>query len=291
MKPNLLTYICLAVVCAVVGFAAAQQTLENIPVVDFEREVELDEQGLQQFKAFDLTCAVCQGEGVTECLGCKGIELPNCSECKGEKRARCRGCGGTTKTHDPLLNLTCTFCKGSGWYDCPLCGGRGVFTETSTDGGSVEKPCGGCKKVGRFECTPCEGSGVLETIRVRKKSAAEASLKDLKDLREDLAACAKELEPFEPLERPSKSTKALETMLQKPSKKVPQLKDMLALLEEVQKNLARMGANYTNYNERQVFEYLTFRNRSVHLLRHDLRVLDVCLKRAEFNDNVAKSKK
>ena len=80
-------------------------------------------------------------------------------------------------------------------------------------------------------------------------------------------------------------------MLAKPSKTVPALKDMLALLEEVQKGLSRAGANYTNFVERQTFEYLSFRNRSIHLLRHDARVLDLCIERAEFNENVAKTKK
>lgn len=277
---------------ALFGLALSQQTLEKVPTIDFTRETEVDEQGFQQFKAFDVACEDCKGEGTTVCLGCKDRELPNCTECDGKKRATCRTCAGKKKLHDPLLHLTCTFCKGSGWYDCALCGGRGIITETnSNDSTSVEKPCGACKKAGRFVCTPCDGKRVLETIRIRKKPAMEASLDDLRETRTELEAIAKELEPFEPLERMSKTQKALETMLAKPSKTVPALKDMQVLLEEVQKGLARAGANYTNFLERQTFEYLTFRNRAVHLLRHDLRVLELCIQRAEFNENVAKTKK
>lgn len=273
------------------GFAISQQTLEKIPTVDFTRETELDEKGLKQFKAYEVACEPCKGEGTTVCEGCKDRELPNCTECKGTKRATCRTCAGKKKLHDPLLHLTCTYCKGSGWYDCALCAGRGIISEKSADGTTAEKPCGGCKKVGRFVCTPCDGEGVLDTIRFRKKPAMEASLTELRETRAELEAAMQEVEAFEPLERQSKTEKALAALLAKPSKTVPALKDMQALLGEVQDGLSRAGANYTNFVENQRFEYLTFRNRSVHLLRHDVRVLELCIERAEFNENVEKTKK
>jgi hypothetical protein len=275
------------------GFAVSQQTLEKVPTVDFTRETELDDKGLKQFKAYDVACEPCKGEGTTVCEGCKDREppLPNCTECTGKKRATCRTCAGKKKLHDPLLQLTCTFCKGSGWYDCALCGGRGIISEKGADGTTAEKPCGGCKKVGRFVCTPCGGERVLDTIRIRKKPALEASLAELRETRTELEAAMQELEPFEPLERASKTEKALAAMLTKPSKLVPALKDMQVLLEEVQDGLSRAGAGYTNFLENQRMEYLTFRNRAVHLLRHDIRVLDLCIERAEFNENVAKTKK
>jgi hypothetical protein len=273
------------------GFAVSQQTLQNVPTVDFTRETELDDKGLKQFKAYDVACEPCKGEGTTVCEGCKDRELPNCTECAGKKRATCRTCAGKKKLHDPLLHLTCTYCKGSGWYDCALCGGDGIITEKSTDGTTTDKPCGGCKKVGRFVCTPCEGKRVLDTIRFRKKPALEASLAEMREARAELEATMKEFEPFEPLERASKTEKALEAMLAKPSKTVPALKDMQVLLEQVQDGLSRAGANYTNFLENQRFEFLTFRNRSIHLLRHDVRVLELCIERAEFNENVAKTKK
>jgi hypothetical protein len=274
------------------GLAVSQETLEKIPTVDFTRETEVDEKGLKQFKAYDVACEPCKGEGTTVCDGCRERDLPNCSECKGTKRATCRTCTGKKKLHDPLLHLTCTYCKGSGWYDCALCGGGGEIKETSSDGSpAVEKPCGSCKKVGRFVCTPCEGKGVLETVRFKKKPAMEASLAELRETRAELEEYMKELEPFEPLERASKTDKALEALLAKPSKLIPAIKGMLALQEEVQKGLSRAGANYTNFLERQRIEYLTFRNRTVHLMRHDARVLDLCIERAEFNENVAKTKK
>lgn len=273
------------------GFAVSQQTLEKIPTVDFTRETELDDKGLKQFKAYDVACEACRKEGTTVCEGCKDRELPNCTECTGKKVAKCRTCAGKKVLHDPLLHLTCTYCKGSGWYDCALCGGRGIISEKGTDGSSAEKPCGSCKKVGRFVCTPCDGKRVLDTIRFRKKPAMEASLTELREARAELEATMKELEPFEPLERASKTLKALEALLAKPSKTVPALKDMQVLLEEVQDGLSRAGANYTNFVENQRFEFLKFRNRSIHLLRHDVRVLELCIERAEFNENVAKTKK
>jgi len=278
------------VLVVLLGLAFGQQTLEKIPVVDFQRETKLDGEGLKQFKAFDVACEPCKGTGELPCEHCALHELDGCVECgkAGKAQAPCRTCAGTGKQHDPLLLLKCTYCKGAGWYDCALCGGRGIITESSTDGTSLEKPCGGCKKVGRIKCNPCEGKRALEVLRLRKKPLSEASPEDLKEAREVLVAAMTELEPFEPLDRASKTTKALEKIVSRPSKLVPELKDMLELMEEVQKGLARAGANYTNFTERQTFQFLTFRDRSVHLMRHDVRAIDVCLERAEFNAKVGK---
>ena len=280
-----------AALCVCLGLAPLQQTLEKIPATDFTRETEVDAAGLKQFKAFEAKCPNCEGQKEATCLGCEGRELPNCSECKGTKRAPCRMCAGKGALPDPLLQVVCMYCRGSSWYDCALCAGQGFFTETSAEGGSVDKPCGGCKKVGRYVCTVCEGGRLLDTQRIRKKPLMEATAAELREAREKLTAFEKELAVFEPLERAAKTSKALEALVAKPSKLVPQLADMLLLLEEVQKGLSRAGANYTNFGERQNFQFLTFRDRSVHLVRHDLRVIELCLERAEFNENVAKTKK
>lgn len=287
--PKLLSLLGLSLF-ALLGLAASQQTLEKIPVVDFQRETELDPAGLKQFKAFDVKCEACRGLRDWTCQGCDKLDLPNCPECKGTKKAPCRVCAGRGKTHDPLLEHTCTYCRGSAWYDCAQCGGMGYFFENSAGGERLQKPCGACKKVGRYACNPCGGKRVVDTVRIKRKAPSDASAADLRATQAELQSWMAQLEAFEPLDRAAKSTKALEGLVARPGRTLAPLKDMLALLEEVQKGLTRAGAGYQNYEERQNFQFLLFRDRSIHLLRHNLRALELCIERADFNETVAKNK-
>ncbi len=281
----------LASLLVLVGLAASQRTLPKIPVVDFTRETTLDAKGLQQFAPFSVECERCKGEGTTVCEGCLEVDMPACTECTGKKRATCRLCDGTKKLHDPLAKRPCVYCEGSGWYDCALCNGFGDIKENAADGTSTSLPCGACKKVGRFVCKPCEGTGVMATVAIKKKPVTEASAEDLTEQKVALEAALKEFEAFQPLERASKTDKALEALVGKHRRTRPELADALALLFEVQKGLARAGAKYVNFPETQAFEYLLFRDRSIHLMRHDVRAIELCLARATHNETVAKSKK
>lgn len=263
-----------------------RQTLEKIPEVDFERETELDEEGKQQFKAFDVRCETCQGLKIDTCRNCDKRDISDCMVCNDEKRVPCYVCTGEGKLLDPLVEMACPYCKASAWYACGQCAGVGFFYENLQDGSRIERPCGACKKVGGFECSVCEGERRIDTVRVKRELPTEADLDDLRDTREELAACLEELEPFEPKGRASKTTKALEKLLARPGRTYEPLGDMLDLLEEVQKGLVKAGSGYKNFEERQNHQFLVFRDRSVHLLRHQLRVLDLCIERAEFNEKV-----
>jgi hypothetical protein len=273
---------------ALVPFAA--QSLEKIPETNFTRETELDADGFQQFKPYEVKCEACRGRGTWDCAGCFKRDLPNCTECDGEKKAPCRLSAGENQLLDPLEELPCPYCSGSAWYDCAQCGGGSVIIETRAEGESTEKPCGACKKVGRYKCTVCKQKRKIPSIRVKKKSPTKAKLKDLRATREKLVPILAELEAFEPEGRASKSTKALEKMLAKPGKTLPPLKTMLPLLESVQKGLVKAGSGYQNFEERQNHQFRIFRDRSIYLVRHSIQVLDLCIARAEFNENVANSK-
>lgn len=291
MKTAPLSALCAALLaCAVAALAAAQQTLERIPTVDFQRPTQLDAAGLKQFQAFDVKCEPCHGIRQRECEGCKGRELPNCPECKGTKRAPCRTCAGVGKLPDPLLEHICTYCRGGTYYDCALCNGMGFFYENSPGGERIEKPCGGCRRAGSYPCNVCGGKRLVSTLRIKRKPPTEATLGELREARAELEGWMKELEAFEPEDRAARSIKTLERILARPGRALPPLKDMLALHDEVQKGLVRAGSGYQNFAERQDFQIMIFRNRSIHLLRHNLRVLELCIERAEFNEGVAKSK-
>ena len=282
----------LFVLALVAGLALslAAQTLEKIPETNFTREVELDADGRQQFKAFDVKCEPCRGRGTWDCRGCYKRELPNCSECDGTQKAPCRDCAGTGKLLDPLVELPCPYCSGSSWYDCALCAGGGEIIENRPNGESTRKPCGACKQVGRYPCIVCEGARKLPSIPVKKKAPVDAKLKDLRAVREELVAVQAQLEAFEPAGRAAKSAKELSKLLSKPSRTLPPLKDMQDLLETVEKGLVKAGSGYANFEERQDHQFRVFRDRSIYLVRHSIRVLDLCIARAEFNENVGSKK-
>lgn len=270
---------------ALAPFAA--QTLEKIPEVNFTREVELDADGLQQFKPYDVKCEACRGRGVWDCRGCFKRDLPHCSECDGTAKAPCRECAGEGKLLDPLEELICPYCRGSAWYDCPLCAGGAQIIETRSNGDQQTVACGACKKVGRYPCVVCDQKRKIPSIRVKKKSPVDAKLKHMRPLREELLELQTALEAFEPEGRASDSLKRLAAIVKKPSKKLPPLKDMLELLETVEKGLVKAGSGYQDFEEKQDHHIRVFRDRSIYLVRHAVRVLDLCIARAEFNENAA----
>ncbi len=193
----------IALLTALVAFAGAQTARPKIPPPDFKREVVVDAAGLQQWKAFDVTCDHCKGAKVHICDHCKDSKLPVCQECKGEKRATCRPCGGKGKLPDPMVELACPYCWGSSWYACALCNSWGHL---SVEG--AETKCGACKQKGLIPCGACNAERRVATAKLGKKGVGEAGSKELNELlaklRESLAA----LEKFEPETNPSKTMKA-----------------------------------------------------------------------------------
>ena len=276
---------------------AAQQTLEKIPEPDFVRETVIDDQGYQQFAPYDVKCEACRGLGTWTCAACEKREgLPACTVCgaekgtpKEERKAPCRLCAGTRKLLDPLIELPCTHCQALAWYPCAQCGGAGVYYETRGEH-RTELPCRACDQKGYYPCNVCEQERKVPTYRFKRDLPTEAELDDLQEARGEVAGWLAELEVFEPLDRASKTQKAMEKMLARAKRDIPQLDAMLELLDEVQSGLSKVGAGYQNYEERQNFQFLIFRNRSVHLLRHDLRALDQCIQRAEYNEKVDEKK-
>jgi len=264
------------------GVFTTQEVRRKIPPPEFDRETVVDENGLQQWAPFDHECPHCHGRGIAPCVMCtQGPDNPNCLACGGKKECRCLACNGTKKVLDPILTMRCAYCDGTGFYRCGLCAGAGKI-------GPPDQPisCGACKKKGLYVCTACEGKGVVPTIRIKRKLPWEAKLKDMQDLRKLLQETIETMQKFEPQERASKSMKAIEASVKKVQKKLPPLKGMLELLETVQKGLTKAGAAYQGHEERLAYQFLTFNDRSVYFLQYQVRVLDLCIARAEFNESV-----
>ncbi len=262
------------------------QILEKIPEVKIERELVVDEDGLKQWKPFEIKCEPCHGRGTHECLGCKDRDIPNCTECEGEKRGACRYCVGTGKLLDPIEAMVCAFCRGSGWYDCGQCGGSGKINESDGKGNDVTINCGACKKVGRYVCVVCEGERSIPSVRVKRGSPSEAEHDDILKMQETLGEILTYLEEFEPEGRASKVRKSLEKDLKKPAKAFKPVAGMLELMETVQKGIEKVGAKYTNFQSRLDHQCRVLRDRTIYTLRFQIRVLELCAARAEFNENV-----
>ena len=271
---------------------ASSQTRERIPPPEFVREVVVDDAGLQQWAPFEVECEACKGLGKHECLGCKGAEelLPNCTECGGERRSICRTCAGKKTLPDPLVEMACPFCKGSGWFNCGQCGGPGMYYTTDQNGNRTEIVCRACDTVGRYVCTPCGGTRRVPTVRVKKKHPGEAKLKDLLKAREDVQECLTAFSEFEPGDRGAKSLKEFEKLAKAYGKKVEPLQEASELLETVLKGITKVGAAYQGYEAKNTFQILLVKDRAVYLLQHDLRALDQSIAREEHNAAVLEDK-
>lgn len=281
---RLIALLALSLFAPFTPFATAQ-TRERIPPPEFVREVVVDDAGLQQWKVVETKCEPCQGKGKHECLGCKGNEelMPNCTECDGERRAPCRTCAGAKVLPDPLVEMACPFCRGSGWFNCGQCNGVGMFFSTDQNGNRTDVQCGACDKKGRYECMICDGKRHIPTVRVKKKHPGEAKPKDLVKLREDIAKCLEAITAFEPLDRAAKSLDLFEKTAKPFAKKRPELKQATALLERVLKGIRKVDAGYEGFEARNTHQILLMKDRTVYMLQHDLRAIDQSIARNEHN--------
>jgi hypothetical protein len=264
---------------------ASAQTRERIPPPEFVREVVDDDQGRQQWKEVETKCEPCQGKGKHECLGCKGnVELyAHCTECDGERRAPCRTCAGEKILPDPLVEMACPFCRGSGWYNCGQCNGPGMYYTTDQNGNRTELVCRACDKKGRYKCAVCDGKRRIPTVRIKKKHPGEAKAKNLLKMREDIQKCLDAFSAFEPVERGMKSLKLFEETARPYLKKRPALKQASGLLETTLKGIRKVGAAYEGYEAANTFQILLIKDRTVYMLQYDLRAIDQSIARNEHN--------
>lgn len=268
-----------------VGMTAvfSQQTRAKIPDPKIERAWVEDEDGKRHWAELEGKCPDCRGVKKRECERCKGREISICAECEAEKKATCRTCSGTGKVTDPLVDLICPYCWGSSWYRCALCNGGGGFKVNTNP-----VKCLSCKETGSHACTVCDGKRRIPVAKVGSKGPGRASAKNLRKAKATLEECLVSMQAFEPQRSPAKSLKAFSKIVSRPSKVLPSLKDMHGMLEEILKGL-RHGASYPSYEPSVTHQIFVCKDRTVYLLRHQILLLDICLQRAEHNEQ-AKSK-
>ena len=282
MKPlNLI--VLLGLLVHLVGQPLAAQVRKKIPLPKIEREWSEDEQGLWQWQKFEQTCFRCRGAKRRDCEYCKHQERDHCVACGDKKVTVCRVCAGKGKLPDPLLVLMCPYCQGITWHPCRLCAGHGSFPVKG--GGKKNQTCSACKKLGSHKCTACKGKHHLAVVKVGKHGPGKASVKDLKQARSVLQKSLESLEKLELTAKEGKTLKAFLKTIKKSAKILAAIKDMQGLLKKSLKGL-RKGAAYTSYGDNVLAEFAHFKDRSIYLLRHQILLLNICLKRAEHNESM-----
>ncbi len=253
-----------------------------------KREVVKDENGLQQWAPFKAqNCATCRGLKVHKCKHCDEVERgKTCFECKWTKKSPCRACGGQGRTPDPLLWVVCPGCHGAGCFPCDRCLNEGSFL---IRGGSKKgAKCNACKALGAFKCQICKGKRLIPGPGL-KPNVGEASLKDLVAAKQKIGQTLTLLQTFSPTGNTSKDLKAYGKALAPASKVLPPLKKAKPMIKTIQRGVAK-GDGFVDNDQRRAQAFNRFRIYNQLYLKHQLQVIELCIKRAEFNDNLTGKK-
>lgn len=279
--------LCLVALLTMSALVPRPQTRDKIPPHEFERETVLDDAGLQQWAPLeDAPCAMCKGTKEIPCYVCGETAREHCLVCGGDQRSVCSMCTGTARAPDPIVEVSCPYCRGIGVYPCAQCWGAGSFPVAQADGSVLDEKCRGCKERGGFDCAPCEGTRRIPSPTIKKKAIAEADLEDLRELRVTLQEQLEKLESFEHESNARKTEKALGQLFKKSAKSFPVSKPMLEMLEEVHKAFSKSASGYEGYDDKLARQFYIFQDRTTWLLRHQVLLLDKEIARAEFNEAV-----
>lgn len=263
---------------------------EKFVVPQVKRAVVTDDSGLQQWAEFaPQNCPTCRGLKIHKCKHCDGLErAKSCLECDWKRQSPCRTCGGHGQIQDPLLLAVCPGCHGAGCFPCNFCHNEGT---QPVQGGSKKKPakCLCCKAQGGFKCEVCRGKRLVEGPAL-KPSVGEASLKDLDSAKKKIAETLTALAAFRPTNKTSKDLKAYAKALAPARRVLPLLRKCQSMINTIQKGLSK-GDLYVDNDKRKAEAFDRFRIYNELYLKHQQQVIDLCIKRQEFNENVMAKKK
>lgn len=280
----------LVLVLFLLGAAAgAQQGLKLVAPDKFERATVTDDQGLQQWAPAPTDkCPTCDGFKETVCQHCARFDdNKKCPECQMKKKAVCRGCGGLGHWPDPLEKACCPGCQGAGVLPCFVCGGRGL--QKVTGSGDKLFDCVGCKGEGGHKCGVCNGARLVE-VAALKPSLKEAPVAVLKKALDGVEDTLTDVGKFEPGKDARKSVKEYVKLLGKAASVLPPIKRAPKALEDwMAKNYA--GSVFVGHEENEANAIRLFKNNNEYYLKHQKRMLDLALARAEHNAKVLADKK
>jgi hypothetical protein len=257
-----------------------------------ERATQVDDKGLQVWVPFKAEpCVNCKGSKTMQCLHCQRTEdkeLETCPECKKTRTATCRVCAGTGEMFDILVRAPCPTCFGAGLTACHVCGGRGRFPVEGS--GAKPEKCGCCDTVGGYKCQTCDGKRFVETPAI-KPSAAEGKAADIKKAILALEAVAAELAKFESTGDGRKDIKLHDKVVAPGAQFFPPLKRQQKHFEDASKKQNK-GAVWKQYSDMVKNQAKDMKQSLDYYLKHQKRVLELCLARAEHNEPLlAKQKK
>jgi hypothetical protein len=250
-----------------------------------ERQTEADDQGLQQWAKWPaLKCPSCKGAGKAACQTCArfGPDAKSCPECKRVKglKAPCRVCAGEGKIPDPLEVAPCAGCMGVSCLVCTVCGGAGRL---KVGGAKRWSNCPSCRGKGGFPCTGCKGKRVMTSLQL-KPSMMEAPLDKLLKAMKDLDKMIALFDKITPVggNKARKVVKEFGKAFAAGKKLHPAFKNLGKLNKSYMSKIFA-GANFQGHEENEANTFKMLKTHAQYYLRHQKRMMELALKRAEAN--------
>jgi hypothetical protein len=260
-----------------------------VPIPErLERATVDDADGLKQWAEHAAErCINCKGLKTMPCLHCERFNegvCEDCPECHNEKKAVCRICAGTGEMPDILEKAPCPTCFGAAITRCFSCGGVGRYKIEG--GGDRFTKCGSCSGVGAYPCGTCKGARFVETPKL-KPSMKEAGSKDLLKAIELIEQLMVGVEGFTSAGQARDDIKALAKVLKPAARTFPALRSADQHFESVTKDQTK-GSMFKSYEESVVASAEAAKQSLAYYLKHQKRVLELCLARAEHNEGMKK---
>lgn len=252
-----------------------------------ERVTAPDENGLHQWVEWKgQKCPLCKGVGKSKCVTCERFskDAKDCPECQRKDKAKllttCRICIGEGALPDPLKVVPCAGCVGAGTWVCTVCSGSGKLKVGSAKRWSS---CPACRGKGGFTCTGCKGKramGPLQTKPPLSEAPPEKILKTMQSIDKTIALFA----AFQPVggTKARKGVKSLTVAFDSFKKVNPAFK---ALGKQSKAYMGKIfaGANFQGHEENEANTMKMIKENAEYYLKHQKRMLELALKRAELN--------
>jgi len=285
----LLLSLLVAASAALTAELAAQGPRFLIPE-KIERATAPDDEGLEQWSKWpDVKCESCKGVGKMTCVTCArfAADAKSCPECKREDEkllTTCRVCVGKGSLPDPLESVPCAGCMGAGFWLCSVCSGGGQLKVGAAKRWSA---CPACRGDGGFPCTGCEGKRVMSALQL-KPDMKEAPADKLKKAMKELDATIKKFDSFEPIggTKARKAVKELTAAFDSAKKLHPAFKDLAKQSKDYMGKIFA-GAQFQGHEESEVNTMTQIKSNAEYYLKHQKRMMELALKRAELNEEKA----
>jgi hypothetical protein len=272
----------------------AQVEIKYFHPEKFERATKADDKGMEQWAEHaKVECPTCSGTGKTKCSTCDGFseDATFCIECKRtkEREVPCRACGGTGSFPDPLEKVLCPGCRGAGFLVCMFCGGGGRL---KIDKDKQWSACPGCRGEGGFKCASCNGSRLVEVAGL-KPSLKEANAATLGKAMTPTEQALKDLDAFAPTGGEvavRKEVKQLVKILEGVQAIHPAIKRLIKPFEDYMSKTYG-GQQFQGHEEKYANAMKLVKDNTAFYLKHQKRMMELCLKRAEANEKLAGANK